>query len=253
MLNASDKLRFENLIRDLAVLGRDDAGIGTYKEKSLHYILKNFFCSDKNCHEVSYKGFVADVMKDGYITEIQSSSLSGLKNKLDAFLEENCVRIVFPVIEKRNIVWVDPDTGDMKRSKRSVSRENMYVLIRELIYIIDYLRDPMLTVTAVTLHADDYRLLDGWSKDKKKGATKLDTVPSDIVSIDDLVFPQFLTRFVPENLPERFTRDDFAAASCLRGRALWAVLKVMCELRVILKTEKVARRDTFVRNVSLFT
>lgn len=249
MLPASDFLRFKNLIRDVAVFGRDDAGIGTYKEKSLHYILKNFFCPNKDCHETAYKGYVADIMEDGYITEIQSSSLSGMREKLDAFLDLNCVRIVFPIITKRTIVWVDPITGDMTRSQRSVTKDNMYTLIRQLIYILDYLRDPSLTITAVTLHADDYRLLDGRGKDRKKGATKLDCVPTELVSIEDMVFPDDLSHFVPETLPEIFTREEFAGAAHLRGRALWAVLKVFLEMRVISKTEPDGRRHRYVRNV----
>ena len=249
MLSASDRVKFENLLRDAAVLGRDSAGIGTYKEKSLHYILKNFFCPNKDFHETSYKGYIADIMKDGYITEIQSSSLSGMKGKLDAFLEENCVRIVFPIIEKRNIVWVDPESGDMKRSPRSVSSENIYVLICQLIYILDYLRDPSLTVTAVTLCADDYRLLNGRGRDRKIGAEKLDCVPTELIDIFDLVFPDDLARFIPEKLPEAFTRDEFSKATRLRGRALWAVLKVMLEMRVIVRLENDGRRYRYARNV----
>jgi len=251
MLLPSDTLKFENLIRDAAVLGRDEAGIGTYKEKSLHYILKNFFCSDKDFHETSYKGYVADIMKDGYITEIQSSSLSGLKGKLDTFLDENTVRIVFPIIEKRTIIWVDPETGDMKRSRRSVSSENMYTLLKQLIYILDYLRDPALTITAVILHADDYRALNGRGKDRKIGAEKLDCVPTKLVDVRDLVFPDDLIEFVPEELPEVFTRDEFSKATHLRGRALWALLKVMLEMRVIVRLENEGRRYRYSRNMSI--
>ena len=121
MLKDSDRLIFENLVIERASSGKVDAGIGTYKEKSLHNILKNFFCSNTDCHETAYKGYVADIMEDGYITEIQSSSLSGLRGKLDAFLSENGVRIVFPLIQKRYIVWIDPKTGDVKKSKRSAA------------------------------------------------------------------------------------------------------------------------------------
>ena len=247
MISAADLIRFENLIRDLTLFGRDDAGIGTYKEKSLHYILKNFFCPNKDFHETAYKGYVADIMEDGYITEIQSSSLSGMRGKLDAFLDCNCVRIVFPIIARRNIVWVDTETGDMKRSKRSVSSENIYALVRELIYILEYLRDPSLTVTVVTLNADDYRLLDGRGKDRKIGATKLDCVPTELLSLDDLVFPEDLRVCVPEKLPKVFAREEFAKASHLKGRALWAVLKVLSEMRVILRAPSEDRKHRYTR------
>ena len=247
MLRESDRLAFDNIVHRMAVEGREEAGIGTYKEKSLHYVLKNFFCSDSNSHEVAYKGYVADIMEDGYITEIQSSSLSGMKGKLDAFLTDNTVRIVFPIIEKRNIVWINTVTGDMKRSPRSVSGDNIYVLLRQLIYIIDYLRDPSLMITVVKLHADDYRLLDGRGKDRKIAATKVDTVPTELVDIADMVFPCDLYDLLPESLPEVFTREEIAKATRLRGRALWAVLKVFEEMRVILKTEPLGRKHRYMR------
>ena len=247
MLKESDRLFFENLIVDRASSGKTDAGIGTYKEKSLHNILKSFFCSNTDCHETAYKGYVADIMEDGYITEIQSSSLSGLRGKLDAFLAANGVRIVFPLVQKRHIVWIDPATGDASKSKRSVKPDNIYVLIRQLIYITEYLRDPLLTLTVVWVNADDYRLLDGRGKDRKIGATKLDLVPTELVDLKDLVFPDDLEGYIPDTLPEIFTREEFAKVTHLSGRALWATLKVFEEMRVIRKTEPDGRKHRYTR------
>lgn len=249
MLKESHRLAFENLIVDRASSERTDAGIGTYKEKTLHNILKNFFCANTDCHETAYKGYIADIMEDGYITEIQSSSLSGLRGKLDTFLAENNVRIVFPLILKRHIVWIDPVTGDVSKSKGSVKPDSIYVLIRQLIYITEYLRDPLLTLTVVWLNADDYRLLDGRGKDRKIGATKLDTVPTELVDIKDLQFPEDLEEFVPKSLPEVFTREEFSKAAHIKGRALWAVLKVLEEMRVIVKTDPDGRKHRYVRRI----
>ena len=250
MLSAHDKLRFDNLISDYALNGKPDQGIGTYSEKSLHYILKNFFESNNDCHEVAYKGFVADVKHGSTIMEIQTNTLYGLNNKLDAFLEDSSVRLVFPIIRKRRIVWIDPETGDAKRCARSVVGESNYSLIPELLYIIDYLRDPSLTVTVVTLEADDYRMLDGKGRDRKKSATKVDLVPTAILDMKDMVFPNDLADFVPGVLGDVFLRQDFAKVTHLRGRSLWAVLKVLEEMRVITRVENDGRRHRYCRIIT---
>lgn len=248
MLTAYDKLKFDNLIRDYAIYGKPEQGIGTYSEKSLHYILKNFFEEDNDCHEVSYKGFVADVKNGTAITEIQSTTLRGLNSKLDAFLEDSSVRLVFPIIRKRRIVWIDPVTGGVKRSTRSVTGDNIYSLASELLYIVEYLRDPSLTVTLVTLEADDYRMLDGWGKDKKKSATKVDLVPTAILDMKDMIFPDDLSELIPAELGDVFLRQDFAKYTHLRGRTLWAVLKVLEEMRVIYRVENDGRRHRYCRS-----
>ena len=239
------KYRFDELLNFLALNGRDALGIGTYSEKSLHFILKNLFEPDRDCHEVAYKGYVADVMKEGKITEIQTATLSGLRGKLDAYLPDACVRLVFPVRRYKSIVWMDPETGEVKNNPQRRKSEDMYALLCELIYIVDYLRDPNLCITAVELAVDDYRYLDGWSRDGKKGATKLDTVPTELISVTDLTVPGDLYTFIPEELSTTFTRQSFAKATGLRGRALWAALKVLETQRVIEKTEPDGKRHRY--------
>lgn len=253
MLSASELARFEEVVRQSTGTVRDVSGIGTYKEKSLHYILKNYFCPDKTCHELPCRGYIADIMEDGCITEIQSSSLYGMDKKLECFLPEHSVRIVFPLIQKNTIVWIDPKSGDMTRSSRAAKRDDIYTLIRQLVYILEYLPQDRLTVNAVTLHADDYRLLDGRGADRKKGATKLDLVPTRLIDIEQLSFPDSLAHFVPPTLPELFTRDEFAAATHTKARALWAVLKVMTEASVIKRAPNDGRRHIYTRNVTYFT
>ncbi|MBQ6789560.1 MAG: hypothetical protein IJO81_05185 [Clostridia bacterium] len=240
------KHRFDELLNFLALNGRDSLGIGTYSEKSLHFILKNLFEPDRDCHEVAFKGYVADVMRNGKIIEIQTATLSGLRGKLDAFLPDACVRLVFPVRRYKSIVWMDPETGEVRNTPQRRKAENMYSLLCELIYIVDYLRDPNLCITAVELSVDDYRYLDGWSRDKKKGATKLDTVPTELISVTDLTVPDSLYSFIPAELGDTFTRQSFSKATGLRGRALWAALKVLEAQRIIEKTEPDGKRHRYV-------
>ena len=55
----------ENRVRD---------GIGTLSEKTLHSFLKNYLEPDSSFHEIKVGRYVADIKKDGYITEIQTGN-----------------------------------------------------------------------------------------------------------------------------------------------------------------------------------
>ena len=87
-------------------------GIGTLGEKAVHATLKYYFEPDPACHEVKCLGYVADVLRDDHIYEIQSKQWYRLQKKLEVFLKEYQVTVVYPVITRKEICWVDPETGE---------------------------------------------------------------------------------------------------------------------------------------------
>ena len=62
-------------------------GIGVYNEKSLHRVLKRLICEDESAYEIPVGRFVADVLCDGHITEIQTRQLDRLLPKLKYYIE----------------------------------------------------------------------------------------------------------------------------------------------------------------------
>ena len=224
LLNAA----FSRICREVVSDGHERYNIGTYKEKKLHLILKTFFEPDTSFHEVPFGGFVCDVKRGDLITEVQTTGLRTMGRKLAAFLPECRVRIVFPVITEKRIVWVDPADGSVSEGKRSPKKENGFRLLSELLYISDYLTDENLSVTAVYLKADEYRLLNGWSRDRKKGAEKLQTIPTELVGIEEYSPGVDVSLFLEKIPAGSFTRAEFSRLTGLRGRALWSALKVLC-------------------------
>lgn len=201
--------------------------IGTYNEKFLHRLLKCYFEPDSSFHEVPVGKYIADIKNGSLITEIQTSSLSGIRKKLDFFLRENRVRIVFPLETTRYIIWVDPIDGSLSKRNRSPKPDNKFTLLAELVYILDFLSNPNLTVTAVCMAVNEYRLLDGWDCTRKRGSTRLERVPTDIFGTMEFSSADDYVSLVPIELPSSFTREDFSALTGLRRRRLWAGLKVL--------------------------
>ena len=93
--------RFENALEKAKGNIAFDGGIGTLSEKTLHSVLKYYIEPCDDFHEVAYCSFVADIMRDGCITEIQTRAFDRLRKKLAAFLPNCPVTVVFPIAENR--------------------------------------------------------------------------------------------------------------------------------------------------------
>ncbi len=208
-------------------------GIGTYKEKKLHLILKEYFVRSAENREVPFRGFVCDGKEGDVITEVMTGSLSGMGEKLKAFLPDHRVNIIFPLIAEKTLVWIDPETGDSTKGRISPRRDGISRLLSETVYILDWLSSPNLTLTAVSLRAEEFRLLNGRGKEKKIGAEKLDRVPSEILSVTEYYPREDMALLLPEGLPDRFTRNDVAGATGFSGRRLSGVVKALVATGVI--------------------
>ena len=63
-----------------------DSGIGTLGEKSVHAVLKAAYEPHGENREVAVGGYVADILGEDGIMEIQTRALWRLREKLQAFL-----------------------------------------------------------------------------------------------------------------------------------------------------------------------
>ena len=76
--------------------------IGTLNEGALHAALKQHYGGAEAQFEVPFSGFVADVVRDGTIFEIQTSSFSGLERKMRALADQSPVVLVHPIAAQKN-------------------------------------------------------------------------------------------------------------------------------------------------------
>ena len=71
------------------VIGKDreKMGIGTLSEKTLHAVLKQYFAPNINDQEIKIGRFVADIVGENGIIEIQTQGFDKLRDKLAEFLD----------------------------------------------------------------------------------------------------------------------------------------------------------------------
>lgn len=190
-------------------------GIGTLSEKTVHSVLKNYLSPDDKYHEVRVNGFIADICTETNIIEIQTRSFDKLRRKLQAFLSQYPVTIVYPIPHVKYLRWINPQTGEISAPRKSPKRGTPYSIFPELYKIKNYLTMPNLKLTIIMLDLEEYRYLDGWSQDKKKGSSRCDRIPSHLYEEIHINRPSDYLFFVPDTLNETFTSKDYKKVSGL--------------------------------------
>lgn len=213
-------------------------GIGTLGEKTLHSVLKSYFEPDAACHEIKIGRYVADILNDNGVIEIQTRQFSALRQKLAFFLEQSIVTVVYPVAETKWLFWIDEVTGEVTKRRKSPKIGKPHEVFYELYSIRSLLSHPRLRLCIVLLELEEYRTLNGWSRDKKKGSTRYDRIPVDIAgelhidSVDDYI------KLIPETLGDCFTVKDFKAASGLSLYSAGLALNVLYTVGAVVRTGK---------------
>lgn len=230
---------------------RTRAGIGTLQEKTVHAVLKNFYEPDPLYQEIQVENFVADILRDDEIIEIQTRGFNKLRRKLDIFLQYYPVTVVYPIIHTKWLFWIDEETGEISKKRKSPKRGTLYDAIPELYKIKPYLPNPNLHLCLVLIDAEEYRLLNGWSHDRKKGSTRYDRIPTDIVDeyyIGNLTDYQC---FIPQDLNQDFTSGDFAKAAGIPLGYAQTTLTILHHIGIVERTGKKGRSYTYVQKTSL--
>jgi len=217
---------------------RERNQIGTLSEKTIHAVVKNYYEPDENYQEIPILGKCADIYnKEGKIIEIQTRSWSLLKPKLDVFLGEYDVTLVLPIPDHKQIIWIDPDTGELCKPGPNRKYGSPYMAFREMYTIRDYLNNPNLHIRLLMMDVIEYKLLTGKSKDRKKyGSERYDRIPTDLNDEIILNIPGDYMQFVPDNLPEEFTSKDFSRCAEIPPRITGMVLGILCRMNIIYKT-----------------
>lgn len=219
-------------------------GIGTLGEKTLHAVLKNYFEPDEAFHEIRVGTYYADIFNSDGITEIQTRQFNKLCGKLKVFLPRYPVTLVYPVASTKWLIWIDEETRKTSKRRLSPKKGSAYEIFFELYRIKSFLKHKNLRLCIVFLDIEEYRLLNGWSKDGKKGSWREDRIPKGIQNELYINCIQDYLQLIPETLPLQFTSMDFAKASCLNLRYAQTALNVLNSVDAVERTGK--KRNLYI-------
>ena len=181
-----NKERLEVAIRraQAALSGRKDLqkGIGTQMERMLHCVLNYYFEPDESHQEVRVGSYIADIYRphDNRILEIQTRGFDKLRDKLDAFLPEHKVTVIYPIPREKMLYWIDAETGEAHPGRKSPKKGKEWEILVEIYRLPKQQMHPNLSFLPVLMDLEEYRLMDGWSRDGKKGSHRIERIPYDI-------------------------------------------------------------------------
>ena len=233
-----DQALFEEACEKIIGKSQGQNGIGTLGEKTVHAVLKYYYAPDEKYHESKIGSYVADICKEGEIIEIQTRNFNTLRPKLDYFLKEYEVTIVYPIAREKYLRWVNPETGEISPKRKCPKKGTIYNIIRELYRIKPYLTNEHLHFILTFLDLEEYRMLDGWSKDKKKGSTKTDKIPIALIDEWHIDTTKDYLKFLPDSLPETYTSKDVAEQCKISRQTASTMLMILYDLKLINRVGK---------------
>ena len=131
--------------------------IGTLGEKTVHAVVKSYIEPNTSNHEIKTNDFYADIINDKGIIEIQTGNFDKLRKKLTVLLDSKPITIVYPICRIKMIYWINDETGEISKPRKSTKTGSPYLIFRELYKIKNHLSHPNLKLQLILMNMDEYR------------------------------------------------------------------------------------------------
>lgn len=240
-MKSLDKEAFEQAKVKVLLKQHDPHGFGTLQEKTVHAVMKLYYEPNDDYHEVPIEGFIADIYTGERIIEIQNGNFNRLRPKLAAFLPLYPVTVVLPIPHNKWVIWMDEESGELSKRNKSPVTGNAYYAFPELYKIKQYLGHPNLSFVFPLIDMDEYRLLNGWSKNKKRGSSRYDRMP--LALFDEVLIERVedFMQFVPFELKDSFTVKEFAQAAGIHRDLASVALPLLMHMGIVARVGKRGR------------
>ena len=216
-----------------ALEDREKDKIGLLQEHTLHRVLKFYLSMDEIFHEIKIERMYADVVLDNHIYEIQTKSFNLMRKKLEVFLQNHDVTIVYPMALNKTI-YLTNEFGELISVKKSPKHANPLEIFWELYKIKNFLLDKNLHFKILMLDIDEYRIEKEKTWKSRKGFERDNQVPKMINHIYDINSSNdFKDMLLKYNLKEVFTSKDFSKSTHLTIKKATTALNVLTHLNVV--------------------
>lgn len=216
-------------------------GIGTYGEKTVHSILKNYFQPFSDGQEQKAGRYVADIINEDGIIEIQTASFDKLRSKLSEFLQVADVTVVYPIAVTKWLTKIETETGEMGKKRKSPVKGTIYDVFAELYKIKSFLNSDRLNLCLMLMNVEEYRCPpeeSGLKRGRRKGYTRYDRIPVEL--IDELHFncKSDWLKFIPDNIPAEFTSKQFSELAGIHISTSQICLNILTSMDIVVRVGK---------------
>ncbi len=188
------------------------SSIGTLNEGSLHAALKQEYLGADGAEEVAVGSHVADVLRDGVIYEIQTSSFSGLGNKMRALIKHYPVVLVHPISVRRTLLRMrDEQTGEFTK-RVSPKHGKLIDIVGQLVYVPELLGHANFSVEAVLTEEEELTVFDAKARRGRGGWRRRGRSLVNIQHRQRFASPTDLLSFFQAPLPDEFDSAEISRA-----------------------------------------
>ncbi len=187
--------------------------IGTLRETELHAALKRHYARPQDRLEVEVDGFVADIVRDDEVLEIQTHNFAATKRKLLRLVEQHRVRLIYPIAQARWITRVKADQQTVLGRRKSPRQGTLDDVFVELVSLPELIRHPNFTLEVVLIHEDEIRC-PRTGRRRRRGSDWRVCDRRLLKVVDSTLFtaPADFRRFIPAGLAAPFTSHELAFA-----------------------------------------
>ena len=242
-----DKERFSEACRALCGEMPSRKKIGVLSEKTLHSVIKRFIEPNEALQEVKVGNHYADIKNDDGIFEVQTRSFNKLRAKITSYLETETVTIVYPIPAVKRLIWIDAQTGELTTPRKSPKHGSYFDAYPELYKLDMLIANESLRVLLLLIDMDEYRYLNGWSADGKKGSTRHERFPLALADSLLLVTKEDYEGLLPSDLCSPFTSKEFASAAKIRLKIAQTVLTVLLKRGAVQCVGKKGRLKLYMK------
>ncbi len=268
-LSHSDTVRFRSIVIDVmseaASLDESDegGGIGTLGEKQMHAAIKRYICPDVACHEVKLdtadsfdengkkvkkRRFVADILKDNNIYEIQTGSLAPLLDKIKWILENTSynITVIHPIAESK---WVNVlnSENDIEKRYHSPKKGRIYDIAPEIYYFKDFVSSPRFALVLLFMEAEQYIKNTAKTSRSRPRYKKYELIPVNLLSAAVFSTPESYGCLIPDTLEEPFTVKQFSKATKILGMDAYGSVHSLCDIGLLEESGRIGRAAAYKR------
>lgn len=204
-------------------------GIGTLNEHSLHADLIQHIMQPGDVLEADVDGYLADILREKLIIEVQTRSLSSLRKKIEAFSKTHSVEIVHPITNNKWITRKN-ERGETISRRKSPKRGRVEDIFTELVRAGALIEPPNVSLKIYFIDAEEVWLDDGQGSWRRKHWSITERHLLKVHGTATFSRNQDFLNLIPGSLPQPFTNKELAGhlgiRTSLAGKITYTLRKM---------------------------
>ena len=215
--------------------------------ESLHTALKKWYARPGDEIEAQLGRYRVDVLREDLAIEIQTRHLGSIREKLRRLAQRHSVLLVHPVAKEKWLVYLDPDTGEPVRRRKSPKRGRVTDIFAELVYLGELINHPNLTLEVIMIRENELRSDDGQGSWRRRGGSIVGHELIEVVEQARFGSGLDLAALIPGELAQPFTNRELAGSLALRRRTAQKMSYSLCRMGAVERVGKRGREVLYAR------